>query len=1421
MAFSPSPRRLITLVLVLAATTTLWRATADEQPGKSPPGAGEEDGQRSGFADPQTLGGADRYLTHVSTDKPVYRTGETLYVRGIILHHATHKPLDGNAQMPAVIEISGPKGDVVASGQINSEDSVLGFSWPIPEGQAGGEYTVRVRHPWTGHPPAERKFDIRAYRAPRLKTQVKFLRDGYGPGDDVTATLTASRAEGGVPAGAPVTIIARIDGIEAYRGNAQVDAQGQCVARFQLPPQIARGEGTLAMVIEDGGVVETASKTIPILLQTVDLTIYPEGGDLVAGLSNRVYFEAFTPARKPADLAGVVRDDEGQKVAEFRSEHEGRGRFAFTPDAGRRYELEITEPAGIGTRYPLPEVKATGVVLSAAEDVTTAGGKMAVQIGSTAPGKFTVTLAKREQTLHKAPLELAAGGTETVTLEPGDADGVLVVTVWDTDGTPRAERLVFRQPSRSVQVAIKADASQYVPGGKARLEIETTDEHGQPLSAVVGITVTDDSVLEMIEKREQAPRLPVMVLLEDDVRELADAHVYLDAANDQAPRAVDLLLGTQGWRRFALVDPQALVAAHGDLAMRALALRIVTEREKRAAEGPEGRVLNRVDAFFAFPGAAVTQAAAQEAAAAPVAEPVLVGPEAPIDALREAPLDPEQAAAVDADLAAGKPADDRALPQGPQAEKQLEQGQRRELADALEMARDIKAKRQAILGFADEVVAIGNDMVPVRVYAHQVRPERTPGQRADFTETLCWHAGLRTDAAGKATVEFGLNDAVTSFRVFGEAFAGNGALGVGSIQIESVEPFYLEPKLPLEVTSGDRMQVPIAVVNATDTAASDARIEVRSHSSQSTDEDIFQFALPADSRVRKLLTVRVGKFSGQAELTLRGSAGPYADQVTRKLSVRPKGFPIEVGRGGMLAPGGVATHEISVPDTLVPGSLQARVVVYPTPLASMTEALERLIQEPCGCFEQTSSTTYPLVMAQQYFMSHQGVDPSLVERSADILEKGYQRLTGFESPSGGYEWFGSDPGHDALTAYGLLQFTDMVEVRHVDTGMLERTKKWLLGQRDGKGGFARKTHTLHTWLADPECANTYNTWALLEAGIQADLSREVGWVRDAVPAMQNTYALALAANVLALGGEADAANQVLDKLAGLQADDGSLSGATTSVIGSGGEALAVETTALAALAWLRNPSYTENVEKSIRYLAETCKAGRFGSTQSTILALRAIVTYDQSRARPKAPGALQLVVDGQKVGAPVAFTTETQGAIELPEIAAQLTPGKHQVQLAMEGGSDMPFSLAVKFHSLKPDSSEECKLYLEAALNDVELEEGAVTEAQVSVTNRSGEVVPTPVAIIGLPGGLEPRHDQLKELVKAGKIAAYEVLGREVVLYWRSLEAEQRVDLPLSLVAAVPGSYTGPASRAYLYYTDEHKHWVDGLEVTITAKGEL
>jgi len=63
------------------------------------------------------------------------------------------------------------------------------------------------------------------------------------------------------------------------------------------------------------------------------------------------------------------------------------------------------------------------------------------------------------------------------------------------------------------------------------------------------------------------------------------------------------------------------------------------------------------------------------------------------------------------------------------------------------------------------------------------------------------------------------------------------------------------------------------------------------------------------------------------------------------------------------------------------------------------------------------------------------------------LQKGYDHLLTFEAKKGGYEWFGSDPGHEALSAYGLMQFNEMQDVLpSVDSKMITRVQDWLLSK---------------------------------------------------------------------------------------------------------------------------------------------------------------------------------------------------------------------------------------------------------------------------------------------------------------------------------------------------------------------------------------
>jgi alpha-2-macroglobulin-like protein len=713
------------------------------------------------------------------------------------------------------------------------------------------------------------------------------------------------------------------------------------------------------------------------------------------------------------------------------------------------------------------------------------------------------------------------------------------------------------------------------------------------------------------------------------------------------------------------------------------------------------------------------------------------------------------------------------------------------------------------------------NLVVIREFAHVVRPDRKPGDRVDFSETLFWNAGVKTNSTnGEATISFGLNDSVSTFRVFADAFAADGALGSETLGIKSVQPFYAEAKLPLEVTTGDQILLPINLINATDSQLAEAGVKV-SLTGESKLKDMLKghVELTPAERVRWIQPIKIGDDSGLKDFTLSARAGAYEDKIARTLLVKPKGFPMETSFGGILEPGKPVTQTVTIPAGVVVGSLISNTAVYPTPLANLTQALERMIQDPNGCFEQTSSTSYPLTMAQQYFLSHTGVDPSLVEKSREKLDAGYKKLVSFWCPDRGYEWFGQDPGHEALTAFGLLHFADMSKVREVDQNMIATTRGWLLKQKDGQGGFTRKRRSLHSWIEDKDCSNAYIVWALLETGVSpSELKSEIESIRATAKASQNSYVVALAANALYIAGQKSEAKALMDRLATKQKEDGSVDGIKSSIVGSGGESLQVEGSSLATLAWLRDPSYAGNVERSIKFIADSCKAGRYGSTQATVLALRAIVTYDKQRAHPKAPGKVCLYVDGQSVGDWAEFNQQTDGAIKLPDSSELLTVGEHKLELRMEGGGPMPYSMAVKYNALVPSSDKECKVDLQVKLAQSKLVEGAATEANVTVINKSSEAIPTPVAIIGLPGGLEPRHDQLKELVKKGKIDAYEVLGREVVLYWRSLPANARVDVPISAIAAVPGTYTGPASRAYLYYTDEHKRWVDGMKVEIAAK---
>ncbi|MCS6900386.1 MAG: alpha-2-macroglobulin family protein, partial [Myxococcales bacterium] len=677
------------------------------------------------------------------------------------------------------------------------------------------------------------------------------------------------------------------------------------------------------------------------------------------------------------------------------------------------------------------------------------------------------------------------------------------------------------------------------------------------------------------------------------------------------------------------------------------------------------------------------------------------------------------------------------------------------------------------------------------------------GPRIDFRETIFWNPSVRTGEGGEAQVQLFLSDAVTTFRVFAEGLGG-GQGGRGEAVIASKLPVVLAARLPQEVSTGDTLELPITVTNATSKArkarlvTSLGKAFVLSGPTPPTELDLR--GGEGQTIFVPLRVVGSGRDEKEGALEVTVESGNLRDVLARTVRIVPGGFPQEKSASGKLR-GGSARHEIDLPESLA-GSLLATLEVYPSPTATLLAGMEAMLQEPSGCFEQASSSNYPNVMVLSYLATQPKTDPAVVSHATQLLARGYKRLTGYESKSKGFEWFGEDPGHEALTAYGVVQFTDMAKVfPDVDRGMIQRTVAWLKARRDGKGGYQRNSKALDSFgQASEETTNIYITHAIAEAGEAKDFAQEIEATRKLASSTRDPYLLALAADTLVLV-EPDAPDtlEALRKLASLQAQDGSFPGARESITRSGGIALAVETTALAALALQRSPEHSAASTRALNWIARQRNgAGGFGSTQATVLALKALT---RGASGFPSEGSLTVTING---GAPLILKLAGVQRPSLTKLEGQLRKGKNIIEV--KGPDGVEYGFSIKYRTDYPNKGKPQVELEVSGPRSARLGEGV--KLMATVMNKSNAGLPMVLVRVGIPGGLIYQTWQLDELKARRVIDFYETREREVILYFRGMAPKAKVEVPIQLLATVPGRYTSPASQAYLYYTDEHRSMV-------------
>lgn len=327
-----------------------------------------------------------------------------------------------------------------------------------------------------------------------------------------------------------------------------------------------------------------------------------------------------------------------------------------------------------------------------------------------------------------------------------------------------------------------------------------------------------------------------------------------------------------------------------------------------------------------------------------------------------------------------------------------------------------------------------------------------------------------------------------------------------------------------------------------------------------------------------------------------------SDQLTMFAKVSSKGFPQDLSKGGFISSQRKQKEipdffelPVKLPDTYVAGSLRLEAKVMSSSFATLLEAVEALVKDPYGCFEQTSSTTYPVIMAYN-FVSELEETKQTLDLKARLEEKmnmGYKKLVTFETPEEGYEWFGSSPPHEALSAYGLQEFTDMAaNSQIVDPVMLDRLKTWILSRKDGKGSFKLSDQALDSFGRAPQVTtDAYILWSLTHAGVKTGLDKEVDALMkqvDSGDSQKDPYVIGLLSCVLWNLGRSSPALKYAKMLPAFIQTIEELhyvDGAKTSITSSEGRYLQLEATSVAILAWLPFQSeFTDELEKTINTL---------------------------------------------------------------------------------------------------------------------------------------------------------------------------------------------------------------------------------------------
>jgi len=700
--------------------------------------------------------------------------------------------------------------------------------------------------------------------------------------------------------------------------------------------------------------------------------------------------------------------------------------------------------------------------------------------------------------------------------------------------------------------------------------------------------------------------------------------------------------------------------------------------------------------------------------------------------------------------------------------------------------------------------------------------------RSYFPEALYINPEIVTDQNGSATITIPLADSITTWRMAMLASTTHGALGSGTSSLKVFQDFFVDLDLPVTLTQGDRVSIPVAVYNYSG-ARGDVSLNLQPDDWFSLIDDVSEKSVSVDSaRVGgsqfTLETRRIGKFKLTLSARMKGGA-ERADIVVREIEVIPNGREQNMVFNGRLE--NTVQHELIFPANSVPDASKIFVRLYPGPLSQVIEGMDSILSMPGGCFEQTSSSTYPNVLALDYMKRTKKLTPEVHAKAEGYIANGYQRLLTFEVAGGGFSWFGSAPANKILTAYGLMEFSDMSKVYDVDSRLIARTQQWLASQQQADGSWKPDTQFINEgatnrYNSDVLRITAYIAWSLENTGYQGPaVEKAKQFIDGHMSAKVDSYTLAVVANFAtdfgSGNGEKDRAftRQAMQLLldARTEKDEQAWwSSAETGVYATGASASA-ETTGLAVQALLKWGEASGTARKALNYITSKKDAsGTWGTTQATIMALRALLLATEKGAAD-VQGTLEVLLNG-KPFEKLTLTPENNDLLHQfvfkgvgPKAIG--SEDSNTVEIRFEGKGGLAYQVVGSYFLPWDEKPADEPMSINVTYDRTHLAQDDIATATATVKNSLPKAANMVMVDLGIPPGFDLLSEDLQTYIeksaglKSGRLEKFSLTATQAILYFDSIAPGDTVALHFRLRAKYPIRARTFQSRVYEYYDPE------------------